>query len=105
MRHRITVLPTFPRSDLVALFVSSDIFVFPSHSEGASLALLEAMAGGLPIVTTPVGAAPDLLRDGESALFVGAGDAFALQNASKDWSTTRRQERASVEMRKLRRAD
>ena len=80
-QRRVTVIPTFPRSDLPSLLAGSHIFVFPSHFEGASLALLEAMASGLPIVTTPVGAAPDLLRDQESALLVAAGNTPALENA------------------------
>lgn len=41
----------------------SDIFIFPTHSEGFPCALLEAMAIGLPIITTPVGAIPDMLED------------------------------------------
>ena len=53
------------------------VFVFPSLSEGFSKALLEAMAASLPIVTTPVGAAVDLLRDGANALLVPPADAAA----------------------------
>ena len=42
---------------------------------------MEAMATGLPIVTTPVGAAPDILEDGESALFAPEADAYALAHS------------------------
>ena len=40
----------------------ADVFLFPSHSEGFSIALLEAMAAGLPVVATDVGANRDMLE-------------------------------------------
>lgn len=77
-RPRVTVVPRANRDTLISLFVSADIFVFPSLTEGSSLALLEAMAMGLPIVTTPVGAAPDLLEDERSVLFVSPAETAPL---------------------------
>jgi glycosyltransferase involved in cell wall biosynthesis len=60
---------------------SADVFVLPSHYEGLPLGLLEALSAGLAIVTTRVGALPEILRDGESALLVPPGDAGALEEA------------------------
>jgi glycosyltransferase involved in cell wall biosynthesis len=59
----------------------SSIFVLPSYAEGLSIALLEAMAFGLAIVTTTAGGAADVLRHGESALFVPAGHVDAVAGA------------------------
>lgn len=42
---------------------NADIFLFPTKSEGFSLALLEAMARGLPVITTDVGANKDMIED------------------------------------------
>ena len=56
------------------LLSRADVFVLPSHNEGLSLAMLEAMAHGCAVVTTPAGATLDAVTDGESALLVPIGD-------------------------------
>ena len=56
----------------------------PSHSEGFPVTVLDAMALGKPVVATPVGALPDMLRpepDGQCGVLVPAGDARALRGA------------------------
>lgn len=78
---RVMVVAEASREEVLAHLAAADLFVFPTLSEGSSLALLEAMAAGLAIVTTPVGAAPDLLVDGESVLFVRPADATAIVTA------------------------
>jgi len=57
---------------------SAEIFVLPSHTEGMSNALLEAMASGLPAVATRVGAAESMVTDGESALLIEPRDVPTL---------------------------
>jgi glycosyltransferase involved in cell wall biosynthesis len=81
LRVRVTAVRDADRQGILEHLARADVFVFPSLSEGFSLALLEAMAAGLPIVTTPVGAAPDLLAEGVSALFAPSSDAGALAAA------------------------
>jgi len=63
------------------LLAGADIFVLPSHNEGLPVAILEAMAAGLPVVTTPVGAIPELVIAQETGLLVPAGSAEALAAA------------------------
>jgi glycosyltransferase involved in cell wall biosynthesis len=68
--------------DVVPWLNALDIFVLPSTAiEGAPQALMQAMACGIPVVTTPVGAIPELVRDGETGLFVPPGDVQALADA------------------------
>lgn len=65
-------------SDPWRLLSSLDVFVLSSVKEGLPFALIEAMAAGLPIVTTRVGGIPEVLVDGQSALLVPPGDPTAL---------------------------
>ena len=56
----------------------ADIYLLPSHGENMPNAILEAMATGLPIICSRVGALPEMLVDGVGALFVDAGDDEAI---------------------------
>ena len=78
VRSRVAVRPRLDRVQLAGELQRADVFVFPSLSEGFSVALLEAMAAGLAIVATPAGAAADLLEHGGNALLVPCADAAAL---------------------------
>src|SRR6185295_6593945 len=63
------------------LWLTSDLFVFPTHREGLPYSLLEAMAAGCVPITTAVAAIPDVMRDGEHGMFVPLRDAPALAAA------------------------
>ena len=62
-------------------YATANVFVLPSHDEGLSLALLEAMAHGLAIVATPVGAHAEVIDNGKNGLLVPPGDGAALAAA------------------------
>ena len=64
-----------------ALMTTADILVLPSYEEAFPMSVIEALAHGVAVVTTPVGATPELIADGHSALFVPPGDARALRDA------------------------
>jgi len=71
-----------PWSDNVNRYLAAaDVLVLPSHTEGMSNALLEAMAHGIATVATRVGAASLLLNSGESGILVDAQDVTELRHA------------------------
>jgi glycosyltransferase involved in cell wall biosynthesis len=64
--------------DPCSIVASADLYVQPSLKEGMSIALLEAMAVGTPVVATAAGGTPDVVRDSVDGLLVPPGDAAAL---------------------------
>jgi len=64
--------------ELPSLCAASDAFCLPSRLEGLPLALIEAMAYGLPVVATPVGCVGDLVIHGETGLMARVGDPASL---------------------------
>ena len=69
------------REDVPQLLAACDVFALPSLYEGSSLAVLEAMAAGIPIVSSAIGGTDELIEDGRSGLLVPPGDAKALAAA------------------------
>ena len=69
------------RSRLLRLFAQADLFVFPTRGDCLPLAVMEALASGLPVVTTTVGALPEAVTHGETGWIVPPDDAGALAEA------------------------
>jgi glycosyltransferase involved in cell wall biosynthesis len=67
---RITIRPSVSADELVEAYQNADLFVFPSVAEGFGQVLLEAMACGLPILSTHRTAAPDLVEEGIQGFIV-----------------------------------
>jgi glycosyltransferase involved in cell wall biosynthesis len=76
--ERVMILEESPNSDIPEYLAAADVFVLPSLSEGMPLALMEAMATGLPVVATRVGGIPEILADGINGLMVNPRDPHAL---------------------------
>lgn len=69
------------RTDMPVILSALDIFALASRWEGLPLAVLEAMAAGLPVVATQVGGLPEAVLPGQTGWLVPPGDAPALANA------------------------
>ncbi|WP_289744116.1 glycosyltransferase family 4 protein [Muribaculum intestinale] len=59
-------------------FQEASIFCLPSYAEGFPMAVLDAWAYGLPVITTPVGGIPDIAKDGDNMLLFNPGDINTL---------------------------
>ncbi len=66
------------RRDVAAILARARVAVSPSHAEGISNAILEAMAARLPVVATAVGGTPEIVRDGDNGFLVPPGAPAAL---------------------------
>ncbi len=67
--------------DKLAYFRHADLFVYPSYSEGMPMAVIEAMASGLPVVASTAGGLPDLVQDGVNGVLVAPGQPGQLAAA------------------------
>jgi len=71
-------IPGGPHQRILAEMAAHDVFVFPSLFEGFGLVLLEALAMGLPVITTAHTAGPDLIREGVEGFIVPIRDSAAI---------------------------
>ncbi len=81
LRPLVNVISMVPSGEMPALFAQNDIFVFPSIMEGTSLAVQEAMASGMAVVTTETCGMIDLVEHEFNGLLVPPADSAALENA------------------------
>jgi glycosyltransferase involved in cell wall biosynthesis len=87
---RVTFAGAMSEQDVRAALDRADLFVLPSivapsgQMEGLPVALMEAMASGVPVVSTRVSGIPELVRDGETGLLAEPGDPPGLARAMRD---------------------
>ncbi len=74
-----------PTSDLAALFGAADVFVLPTYYDPFSNACLEALAAGLPVITSPANGFSEVLTSDAFGTIVPEGDAKALSAALERW--------------------
>ncbi|UUX94279.1 glycosyltransferase [Aquabacterium sp. J223] len=71
------------QSDMAAVLAELDLVVSSSHTEAMPLALMEAMAAGLPVVGTRVGGVPELVQHGITGYLAGPGDIDAIASCAR----------------------
>lgn len=81
VRSRLEVVTSYQNPELPSLLHDHDVLLFPSVSEGFSLALVEAMACGLVPIATGVGGAPSVVVPERNGFLVRVGDSAAIVGA------------------------
>ncbi|HWK03604.1 MAG TPA: glycosyltransferase family 4 protein [Puia sp.] len=66
------------------LLLQSDIYILPSYNEGLPISILEAMSYRLPVISTPVGGTPEVVKNNQNGFLVSAGDKAGFSN-SIEW--------------------
>ncbi len=84
-RHGIPYVHTYASNhlDLVSCYHSLDLYLVTSREEGGPMGLMESMACGIPVVSTPVGMAPDLIRNGETGALVSECSTEAVAESAQ----------------------
>lgn len=80
LSERVTFAGSLDATALAAAYDRADLFVLPTRHEGYGMAIAEAVARGLPVVSTPTGGIPDLV-DATSGVLVPIDDVEALRGA------------------------
>jgi len=83
-----TVIIAGAQTDVLEYYWASNLFVFPSRSEGMSNALTEAMACGLPVIVSKIGGNLDLVIDGQNGVTFEPGNVFQLERQLRSMLVT-----------------
>ena len=75
---RVKVTGWLSREDSQGLLIKSEILVLPSYAENMPLSVIEGMAFGLSIITTPVGATPEIINNNKTGIMIKPGNVVDL---------------------------
>jgi glycosyltransferase involved in cell wall biosynthesis len=89
LQERTQLAGARDHDETLGYYGCSDIFVLPSRFEGLPYCILEALAAGLPVVSTNVGAIPEVIAEGENGFLVTPGDVECLAERLRTLLTDR----------------
>jgi glycosyltransferase involved in cell wall biosynthesis len=78
---KVAIHELIDEEELMRLYATASVFLLPTRMEGWGLSIMEAMASGCPVVSTPVGGVTELVRSGENGLLVRVGDVHGFAEA------------------------
>jgi glycosyltransferase involved in cell wall biosynthesis len=101
LENKVYLVGKKSKEELALFSAAADIFVLNTAYEGFSHQILEAMAAGMPVITTAVGGNREVVRQGENGFMVKYNDEFNLIEAIKTvWQTPELRERFVEEGKK-----
>ena len=80
-RHKVTYLGTIPQQELIRIYQKASIFILPSFWEAFPVTILEALSFETPVITTPVGGNPEVIRNFENGILVPINNPLKLAEA------------------------
>ncbi|TPQ27240.1 colanic acid biosynthesis glycosyltransferase WcaL [Bradyrhizobium guangdongense] len=81
LERHVTFLGILNEAEIIGELQTADIFVLPSLAEGLPISVMEAMAVGVPVISTNIAGTSELVEDGSAGLLVRPADAHALVTA------------------------
>lgn len=90
---RVHLTGYLSQDEVAAQIAAHDALILPSFAEGVPVVLMEAMAGGKPVIATQVAGVSELVQTGQSGFVVPPGDEHALTQAIKDLATMTQEQR------------
>jgi len=79
--HQITYLGALDRADIVKWYQKASIFILPSFAEGFPVVILEALSCETPVIATPIGGIPEVIRNHENGILVPPNNSVSLAKA------------------------
>jgi len=102
LQSKVNVPGWISGNDKQDLLSKSDVYILPSYNEGLPISILEAMAAGLPVISTPIGGIPDAVIDGKNGYLIEPGDfedlASKILMITKDYNLWKKLSIGSIEI-------
>jgi glycosyltransferase involved in cell wall biosynthesis len=80
-KHEIIYLGAMDQADIIKWYQKASLFVLPSFGEGFPVTTLEALSCETPVIATPVGGIPEIVKDYENGILIPRNDPVALARA------------------------
>ena len=84
LEDNVKFIPNIPHAELMQLFRQADVLILPTLGDGFGMVITEAMAQGLPVITTCNSGGPDIITNGKDGFLLEAGNIEALA-AKMNW--------------------
>jgi colanic acid/amylovoran biosynthesis glycosyltransferase len=96
LSNKITITGWVDSSQIRALLLESDMMILPSFAEGLPVAIMEAFASKVPVITTRIAGIPELVKSKETGFIVSPGCELELTQAIEELLTMKFDERANM---------